>query len=785
MQQTLNDILDEEASVRENNPLKKIIGILALLWPWLILSVIICVSLSYLYSKYQVASYRIHASVLVKDDKSSSGTDGSVLEDLGLPLGKNNVDNEVEIFKSRALMQTVVEQKELYIKYYLPGKVSAPSELYQSTSPVILKYVDCQASSIKSFSSFKLAFNQKDATRYELTVKDKVYHSKLGDTLQLDDKRIWIGAGGGFPKWNLEQPVIINTLPFDNAVREYMSRLSILIPNKQASIIYLTLVEDVPQKGEMALNALINAYLQASVNDKKQMADSTISFIDDRLKLVFAELSGIEKEIEGFKTTNKLTDVAEQAHLLVANTSEYVGQLTGKEVDLSVVESLEQYLQENINTDRIVPSSLVMQDPSFVSLIQRYNETLMQRDKMLMSLQPTHPSILTINDQLKNLRLELLSSISSVKKGLQVTIGELKKRTAGLERQIGKVPATERIALDYSRQQAIKQELYLFLLKKREETAISKSSTLSNARVIDYAQSDAGPFKPQRKNFILLGLLAGLVIPLAIYFIKELFNNRVGSLNDITQATTVPILAEIGHNENESDVAVTLTARSLISEQFRALRTNVKFLLPNENDKVILITSSMSGEGKSFLSINLSAALALGGKKVILLELDLRKPKISDSLKLNKAGLTNYFIESDSHWEKWIQSYGKDAKFDILSSGPLPPNPAELLMLPKVTLLLSELRKVYDYIIMDSAPVGLVTDGEILASLADATLYLVRHGLTFKQQISLIDKLNRKKSLPRLNIVVNDVVVKKAGYGYDGYGYGYGYGVYGDNEKGA
>jgi capsular exopolysaccharide synthesis family protein len=777
-----NELLMEEAAPSpESDFFKKMVSQFLILWPWLLLSSFICVSLAYVYLRYNTPEYKIHASVLVKDDKNGSdGGDVGLLQDFGLLSGKSNVDNEVEIFKSWTLMKRVVEDQQLFVTYFIPGKVKATEIL---NSPVTLRYIENFSDSLKASAEYNLTFNQTDISKFNLSFNDKSFKGKIGDTLQLGHAQAIISPTATFYKWPKSQPIIINVVPVESAVRNYMSRLTVMIPNKLASIISLTLNEVIPQKGEMVLNSLINAYLQANVNDKSKIADSTIRFIDDRLLLVFKELSSIEKDIEGFKTVNKITSISDQSRLLLENTSDYSKQLNTQEVQLAVVEALELFLKNNQNNSRIVPSSLVMQDPSFIALIQRYNEMQLQRDKMLMVLKNEHPSIITIDEQLKNVREELSSSINSVKKGIEVGVSELKKRTSSFESQISKVPAKERVWLDYERQQAIKQELYLFLLKKREETAISKSSTLANARIIDAAKADAFPFKPIRKNFLTLGIIVGILIPFGILFIKNLLNNKVNSLEDITNATNTPILGEIGHNIENTDIAVTLASRSVIAEQFRALRTNINFLLTGVNDKVILITSSMSGEGKSFLSINLSLALALSGKKVILLELDLRKPKISEILRLQRLGITNYLIEHDSNWQKWLQSFGVDAKFDVFSSGPLPPNPAELLMLPQLTELIKELRNHYDYIIIDSAPVGLVTDAQVLASLADVTLYVVRHNLTYKQQVVLLDRLFRKRSLPRLNIVVNDVKVKKVGYGYDKYGYGDGYG-YGNEIKG-
>ncbi|BAV04279.1 GumC family protein [Filimonas lacunae] len=772
-------VIEQVEPDQENEFFKKLGGQFLILWPWLIASIVVCVALSYLYLKYQTPEYRIRASILIQDDKNSTANVG-ILEEFGLLKGTSSVDNEAEIFKSYALMKDVVVNNQLFIKYYYSGQLKA-TELYLNR-PITMRYVNPNSDSSINYGEYLVAFDAKDINKFTVTVLDKKYVGKFGEIVHLPTGDIIINTSDAFVKWRKEEPVTVFALPVNRSVAEYMSRLGVAIPNKQVSIISLSLKEIIPQKGEIILNSLINTYLQANVNDANQIADSTIRFIDDRLQLVFKELSGIEKDIEGFKKENRLTDITEQSRLLLENTSDYSKQLTEKEVQLAVIEALEEFLISSKNETRVVPSSLVMQDPVFISLIQRYNEVQLVRDKMLMSTTETHPSVQTINEQLLNLRGELLSSIASVKRGVQIGVNELRKRTGAIESQVSKVPGKERIWLDFSRQQAIKQELYLFLLKKREETAISKSSTLANARVIDAAKADDFPFKPNRKSFLLLGFVLGLAIPFAFYYIKELLNSKVSSSKDIKNYTSAPILAEIGHNGNDEEV-VALAARSLISEQFRSLRTNVKFLMANEDEKVILITSSMGGEGKSFLSINLAATLALTDKKVILLELDLRKPRITDILKLRRIGISNYLVDSNANWKELLQFYGADNKFDILSSGPLPPNPAELLMLPKMSALVKTLKEHYDYVVIDSASVGLVTDAEVLAVLADVTLYVVRHAFTHKQQINWLNKLYLKKTLPKLNIIINDVQLKKSGYSYEGYGYAYGYGLYGEKNS--
>ncbi len=760
----MDDMEQEEKSLF----FPKLVAKISLLWPWLILSVIVCLLAAYCYFHFSSPRYNIRASVLVQDDKKGTAfAESAVLQDLGMLTGKSSVDNEAEIFKSRALMEKVVEELQLNVRYFVPHKIRK-GEIFLNR-PVNFRFITNDTADIVP-GEYTIEFDKANFTHFILSTDTETYKGHLGDTIKVKDGLLVISAASGFSKWPADQPLIVSVTHTDNIVLRYMLSLNVEIPNKQVSVIYLTLSEPVPQKGEAILKSLIKAYLQENVNDKNRIADSTIRFIDDRIQLVSGELTTIEKNIEGFRTTNKMTDMSQQSHILLENSSTFIRQQTNYEVQLSVVQSLKQFLADNKNNLRVVPSSLIMQEPSFLAIIGRYNEMQLQRDKMLMSLTEDHPSVQTMDVQLRNLKAELLSSISSIQNGIEVSIEEIKKRNVGFDREILKVPSKERIFLDYSRQQAIKQELYLFLLKKREETAISKSSTVANARIIDKPKSDGSPFKPKKGMIILGGLLAGLIMPFAFSFGKDALNQKVASIKDITEQTRLPVLAEIGHNDGSQSVVVDNNSRGIVAEQFRSLRTNIQYLLPGENDKIILVTSSMGGEGKSFLSINLANVLALAGKKVILLELDLRKPKITNYLNLKKSGFTDYCISNGKDWQKWVQPVDNFENFHVLSSGPIPPNPTELLMLPKTGELFADLKNYYDFIIIDSPPAGIVTDAEIIAFNADATLFLVRLNLTLKQQVSQIEQPKLLKNLPKLNIIVNDVKISKSTYGY-GYGY--------------
>ena len=753
---------------------QKILSKFFALWKWLIFSVLLCAGLSFIYIKIAKRQYKIHASVLVQDDKKNSDfASSNMMPDMTF-VTKGNVDNEAEIFKSRTLMQDVVEDMHLNIQYFIPGLLWK-EEIFRGR-PVIVNYITRLPDTIVAPIIYKFNLDTLNLTHFRLAANDTTYQSKLGDTLSLPEGKVVFTASEGFAKWPAAQTLMLSIISEDMATQNYMDALTVETPNKDVSVIDLTLNETLPGKGETIVSHLLKGYLDASIHAKTVVADSTLKFLDGRLRLVFGELSGIEKNIQQYKTENKFTDLTTQANLLMQNTSEYAKQQTGQEIQLSVVEALEQFLKDNQNDLRIVPSSLVMQDAGFIALVQRYNEMQLQRDKLLMSVTAEHPSVKTIDEQLRNLKTELLSSISSIKQGLRVGASELQKRTSGFEDEFNKVPGKERTFLDFTRQQSIKQELYLYLLKKREETAVSRASTTAGARVIDEAKSEPLASKPKKLLIALIGCVLGVAFPFLFSFAKDFLNTRVSSAEDIQALTQVPVLAEIGHSTEESIIAVSMQSRQLAAEHLRGLRTNLQYLLTGKDEKNILITSSMSGEGKSFLSINLCLTLALAGKKAILLELDLRNPKISGALDLSKEGFTNYIIAPEPDWKKWVKPSGIQENFDVLSSGLLPPNPTELLMSPKVAVLLKELKKNYDYIIIDTPPAGMVTDAEIIAPFADTTFYLVRQKHTYKEQLQLVEKFSRKGTLPRMNIILNDVALKKKRYGkpYE-YGYGYGY----------
>jgi tyrosine-protein kinase Etk/Wzc len=758
----------------EENSVQRLMGKVLINWPIFAGCLVASLICAFLYLRYTTPVYKVKAKVMIKDDKKNGmAADNQVLSELGMG-GRSNVDNEIEVFKSRSLMERVVKGMQLNVRSYAVGTLHQ-SELFDK-KPFIFRYFPNDNDTVDP-KTYDYELVMENNSKLELTNKDeKKWKASYGDTLVLPTGKAVVDINTTEPVENSK--FRINITSYDNIIDKYVSSLTVNAVNKQVSVVTLTLQETLPKKGEAVLNRLVEEYMKANVEDNNVITDSTIAFIDDRLSLVGQELTGIEKEIEGFKKDNELTDISEQSKILLNSSDAYVKQLTEKQVQYEIIGSLEKYLAEEENTKKVISASLVIQSPVLYNIIDKYNDLQMKKERLLIGSTEANPMVENMDVQLETLRGNMKSGISSMKRDLQINISKLQQYAGNVESKIRQVPAKERVFLEFSRQQNIKQELYLFLLKKREESAISKSSSLANAKVIDSARRDNAPFKPVKTFVLLMALLAGIGLPGLALNIKEHLNNKISSRTDITNFSSVPIIGEVCHNEGGEMIVVQKNTHTVLAEQFRAMRTNLRFLLPDPEKKVIIFTSSMSGEGKSFASTNLAAALALSGKRVVLLEFDMRKPGISKNLNIfTNKGLSNYLVGDLMLSEVVVNSKVVEGLY-IIPAGPIPPDPTEIILLPKMNELFEELREQFDYVIVDSPPIGLVTDAQLLADHADASIYMVRLGYTPKHRLQVIQDVYEKRKLPRVNLMLNDV---NAGPGYGGYG-GY-YAYYGGNKE--
>jgi capsular exopolysaccharide synthesis family protein len=532
------------------------------------------------------------------------------------------------------------------------------------------------------------------------------------------------------------------------------------------------MMNTIPERAVDIINTLMSVYQRKNVEDRNRIADSTIKFIDDRKKDLGEELSEVEGDIEKFKQDNGIADMGTQASLLVSAKANTEVKLEEAKLQLGVIGTISDYIQKVDDKLVTLPASL-LDNKGLSELLTRYNFLTEQIDRADLTMNRDNPTVRTLRKQKDEVKKSLANALASSKKETELKVRMIEQSLKMSVADIRAIPKVERLALEYSRKQQIKQELYIFLLKKREETAIEKSSTVADGIIVDTALTN-GIVAPDKKRILLMSFLLGALLPFAVIIIRRALNIRIISKGDILKATTIPIIGEIGNNGSGESVAVSKNSRTIISEQFRALRTNLQYLLTQKDQKVIMVTSSMSGEGKSFIAINLSVTLAMSGKKVVIMELDLRKPKISKMLGLNnEVGFSNYSIGKASFEDVLIPS-GVDPNLFILPSGPIPPNPAELILMKSTEELFAYLREHFDYVIVDTSPVGLVTDAQLLNRYADTAMYVVRQGYTYKQQLGIPNELYYGGRIPKLNIILNDVVANR-GFAY-GYGYEEGYG---------
>ncbi|NIJ55333.1 GumC family protein [Dyadobacter arcticus] len=730
---------------RESLP---VVAILQEAWQnrlWFIFSFLSLLFIAHLILRYTTPQYLISASLLIRDD--SRGTDfgdAALLEGLGLSPIKSSVDNEVEILKSRALLEEVIDDLQLHVQYFATGHLKT-TEIYDK-SPFRLRLLQPEYSLTPATYQIELS----GINSYTLSTQNQSFTGTFKDSLLLPQGLAILTRTRFEPSHDDKYSIVVRDK--DEILKNFANALSVSASNRMASIVNINITDILPVKGEAILKQLIINYSQASVNDKNRIADSTLAYITENLNEVTAELSAIEKNIEQYRSRNHLTDIAENGRLLLHNSDQYAKEANQQSIRLEIIESLEKYLTEN--PEHAVPSSLFQQENSFTDLAKKYNEIQLLRKKILATVSESHPSMRPLDSQIVTLKADLRAGIIAQKNELKVSIIALNRFTERFHRQINQIPGKERMLVNYWRQQQVKQELYVYLLKKRVETAISRSSTIANARVIDLPKADKIPVRPNKQLVLMMSGLIGLALPIAIQHLRALFNNKISSKAEIVNSCNVPILAEISHQNDFIAEIFHSNKRSIVAEQFRIFRTNILFIAVAQKCQTILITSGMGGEGKSFIALNLSASLALSGKKVLLIEFDLRKPTLAGTLNLKKSGFTDYLI-SNQNIEDFLQVSGSDYSFHILTSGQEPPNPAEILCFAKVAEMIHAFKKMYDYIIFDTPPIGLVTDSQLLSSYADISFYVIRQQFTFKDQLEDVAEIFKENRLPKLHLILN------------------------------
>lgn len=733
-------------------------------WPLFIIMVLLGVLCSYLYIRYTTPVYEATATILVKDERKGID-DAQIMESLNLFGGKKIVENEIEIIRSRTLLREVAKNMKLYAPIYEEGRVNTVPVFEKSPITVELREPD-------SLIPVKKVYFTYNKVSKLVTIEGKEY--------PVDQ---WVNAPWGVMRFSLNpyyhapeesKPLYFALVPVKMVVKYLDSQLSIGPTSKQSTVIVLKVKDPIPKRGELILNELVNAYNGANIRDKNLLAGRTLRFVEDRLHLVVSELDSVEANIQKYKTRNNVVDISAQGQLFLQSVGASDTKMSEIGVQLSVLKEVEDYVRSQKEDAGIVPSTLGINDPILGDLLTRLYDAQSQYERLKITAGENNPMAVSLREQINRIKPNILANIASQKRNLEASRSDLANTSSHYSSMLRTIPQKERELLEISRQQSIKNSIYTFLLQKREETALSYNSTVSDSRIIDEGEASNEPASPNKPFVYLFGFFGSLAAAIAVIAVREGLNRNILFRSEIESSTNVPVIGEVINDNSNMPIVISPDKRNFVSEQFRQIRTSLTYLGINSRRKKILVTSSISGEGKSFIAANLAVSLALTDKKVVLLELDLRKPKLSEifGLKSASSGITNYFI-GDKEADEIIKRTDINPNLFLISAGPIPPNPSELILNGKIQELLAYLENAFDYIVIDTAPVSPVTDAYLLSQLCDATLYVVRHGHTPRVFLQMLDENNKIKELKNLAIIFNGVKSR----GLKGYGYGYGYGM--------
>jgi len=750
-------------------------------WPWFVGAVLLCLVGAWLYLHWATPIYNISATVLIKDEKKGGGSGvSSELEDMGLSglmTSSKNIDNELEVLRSKTLVKEVVNQLNLYITYKDEDEFPAKS-LYK-TSPVQVSLTPQEAEKLSSPMVVEMILQPKGSIDVNVTVGEKEYQKhfeKLPAIFPTDEgtlaffqdvDSVTLQDGTKVPR--IEKNVRHITATINKPMRVakgYCSSLSIAPTSKTTSVAVISLKNSSLQCGQDFINQLLEMYNRNTNNDKNEIAQKTAEFIDERISIISKELGSTEADLETFKRDAGITDLTSEAQIALAGNAEYEKKSVENRTQISLVNDLRKYLKGN--EYEVLPSNVGLQDAALIGAIERYNEMLVERKRLLRTSTENNPAIVNLDTSIRAMKANVQATLEGTLQGLMITKSNLDREASRYSRRISNAPGQERAYVSIARQQEIKAGLYLMLLQKREENAIALAATANNAKIIDEAIADDTPVSPKGKMIYLIALVLGIGIPVGIIYLIELTKFKIEGRADVEKLTSVPVVGDIPLTDEKNDkngsIAVFENKNNLMSETFRNIRTNLQFML----------------------------SLSLLGKKVVIVGLDIRKPGLNKVFQLSnkERGITQYLSNPETDLMELVQPSDVNKNLFILPGGTVPPNPTELLARNGLDRAIETLKKNFDYVILDTAPIGMVTDTLLIGRVADLSVYVCRADYTHKAEYTLINELSFEKKLPNLCTVINGVDLKKRKYGYyygygkygkhygygKRYGYGYGYG---------
>ncbi len=766
---TQNNLLHQE----EESLIQKVFSRYMPYWPLFVIAFILAILSAWLYIQFSTPIYQATATLIIKDDKKGN-EESKITESLNQISAKKIVENEIEVIQSRNLMLDVATKLNLFTP--ISEKRSFKYRSAYFTSPIISKALEPNL--LKTEIEIPLTYDKITRT---ITLDNK-FKYPLNKTANTPYGKFEFLANENFQPGSSDQQLYLSIYNPRELVPGLLKKLKAEPSGKLSSILNLSYLDEIPLRAENVLNQLINSYRQSEVDEKNALAKNTLEFVNKRIALVTGALDTIQQKVQAYKSGSDAVDISTQGQLYLQNVSQNDQKLGDVNTQISVLNQVESFVKNRNNSEGIVPSTLGVSDPMLSELLTKLNTLELEYEKGKATIGENNPRLLEIKDQITKIKPNILTNINSQQKSLYAMRNNISSTNSSYNSMLRQVPQKERQLIDISREEQNKRDIYQFLLQKKEESEIAYASTVANNRVVDYAEADDNAVSPKKKIIyagamaFFLGLLLGFIT------IKESMNGKVMYRKEIESRTEIPIIGEVAFDKNKKPLVIEAGKRSFIAEEFRKLRLSLSYLGIDSTHKKILVTSSISGEGKSFIASNLAISMTLTGKKVVLVDMDLNNPAHAKIFNIKKPVGVSDYLQGKNKVNEIVNEIPAFKDLFIVTAGNLPDNPTELLSNGKVEGLIEHLNKSFDVVIIDTSPMVLVTDGYLLTHLCDATLYVIRHEYTPKILIKRIDDSNQINPIHNPAIVFNSV--KQKGFLATNYGYGYGYDyVYGHQKS--
>lgn len=797
-EETKNYLLEEDNET-SGFDYKAFLVKLLMYWPWIVACVAVALIGAFFYLKTLTPLYTVSSSILIKNE-SKGGTNGANLEDLGfVSSSTQSFDNELEILRSRTLIKKVVPALDLYISYSVPGQFR-DTELYKQ-SPVRV-WVTPEEAERMGYAQIKMSFRNQQL--HEVVVEHEGQEWKKTveglPTVFSTPVGVFTFSAADSAQQTLQSvPEVIQATVVSptEAAASFRNRLTVAPGGRGTTMALLTITDSQVPRGVDFLNKLVEVYNEEGNNDKNEVAAKTAEFIDERIRIINKELGTTESQLASFKQRAGVVDIAADASQAAGEQANYERAYAENEVQISLVNHLKNHILSEKSQYEVIPANIGLNNSDLNTVVQNYNQMLIERKRLLRTSHEDNPAVQSLNASIDVMRNSVMGAIQTAEKGLLINRQALQAQTRKYAGKVSDAPVQEKEYLSISRQQEIQANLYLMLLQKREENNITLASTANNARVIDEPLA-GGQFFPTPSQTYTMALGIGLMLPIGVIFLLGLLQFKIQTRGDVERLTNLPIVGDIPLTPETAEGAIVIreNRNELMEEVFRSVRTNLQYML-QEGQKVILFTSTTSGEGKSFTAGNLACSLAFMGKKVIIVGLDIRKPGLNKMLHISRHGEgISQFLADPEHTDlrSLCQVSTISPNLYILPGGHIPPNPTELVARQALEEAIERMKQHFDYIILDTAPIGMVTDTQLIARVADLSVYVCRSGYTSKSEFKLINELKQNGKLPHPCVLLNGIDMNKretgsyygygkygkyGHYGYGkkyGYGYGYGYG---------